>query len=354
MSADSPATSPPASASAGTAPAVGSAAPGPPVAEAPAAHHRSVREGCGLLDRSERGKLAVTGGEAADFLNGLLTNDILALSLGAGCGAALLDHKGKMLAELRVIRTPPPTEELWLDCERVCLQELFDGLRRFGVGYAAELHKRTVQQGLISLAGPHVAEVASVAAGQTEPLETGPPEHANRWIELGDDRALAIATDFGLDLVCEAEATARVRQALLAAGAEAVQEGAFECLRVERGRPRYGIDIDNTTIPQEAGLNARLVNFDKGCYVGQETVARLHYKGKPNRHLRGLGLSDPAPAGSELRLGEKVVGHLGTVAVSPGRGPIALALVRREAQPGAELSVAGGEASARVVELPFS
>ncbi|MDX6690672.1 MAG: hypothetical protein QOG15_2129, partial [Solirubrobacteraceae bacterium] len=113
-----------------------------------------------------------------------------------------------------------------------------------------------------------------------------------------------------------------------------------------------GHELDDATIPQEAGLNERAVSFTKGCYVGQETVARLYYKGKPNRHLRGLRLTEPAPSGAELRLGEKVVGKLGTSVVSPARGPIALALVRREASPGDVLEVEGG-ASAEVVELPF-
>ena len=105
-------------------------------------------------------------------------------------------------------------------------------------------------------------------------------------------------------------------------------------------------------IPQEAGLNERAVSFTKGCYVGQETVARLHYRGKPNRHLRGLRLSAPAARGDELRLGERVVGRVGTAVVSPRHGPIALALVRREAEPGATVSVGDGGETAEVVELP--
>jgi folate-binding protein YgfZ len=106
--------------------------------------------------------------------------------------------------------------------------------------------------------------------------------------------------------------------------------------------------MDESTIPQEAGLNDRAVSFNKGCYVGQETVARLHYRGKPNRHLRGLALSGPAERGAELRLGDKVVGRVGTVA-----GERALALVRREAEPGATLAVAGTDTTAEVVQLPF-
>jgi folate-binding protein YgfZ len=124
-------------------------------------------------------------------------------------------------------------------------------------------------------------------------------------------------------------------------------------VRVESGRPRYGIDLDDTTIPQEAGLNERAVSFTKGCYVGQETVARLHWRGKPNRHLRGLRLSAPAPTGTPLRLGEREVGRLGSVAVSPAHGPIALAIVRREAGPGDTLSVGDGPVTAQIAELPF-
>jgi folate-binding protein YgfZ len=132
-----------------------------------------------------------------------------------------------------------------------------------------------------------------------------------------------------------------------------VSEDAAEIVRVERGRPRYGIDLDDGVIPQEAGLNERAVSFTKGCYMGQETVARLFYRGKPNRHLRGLRLSDPAATGDVLRLGEKEVGRVGTAVVSPAHGPIALAIVRREATPGDTVAVGGSGVTAEVVELPF-
>src|SRR6202035_1259310 len=107
------------------------------------------------------------------------------------------------------------------------------------------------------------------------------------------------------------------RSALVQAGATETSEVAAEIVRVERGRPRYGIDLDESTIPQEAGLNERAVSFTKGCYVGQETVARLHYRGKPNRHLRGLRLSAAAASGEELRLTERTVGRVGSAVLSP-------------------------------------
>jgi tRNA-modifying protein YgfZ len=162
-----------------------------------------------------------------------------------------------------------------------------------------------------------------------------------------------VATDTGVDVFCAAGDTAAVRAALESAGAMPVDEAAAEIVRVERGRPRYGIELDDSVIPQEAGLNERAVSFTKGCYVGQETVARLFYRGKPNRHLRGLRLSAPAATGDALRRGEKEVGRVGTVVVSPAFGPIALAIVRREAAPGDTLAVGEGAVTAEVVELPF-
>jgi folate-binding protein YgfZ len=300
---------------------------------------RLLTEDVALVDRSERGKLALTGPEAKAFLTGQVTNDIEALQPGTGCYAALLTNKGKMLGDLRVIDVGPPTPELWLDTERVALQTLFDTIRRGTVGWQAELHKRTIQQALLSLVGPRAAEVVGGELG---------PEHANRSAELGGVPVVLIATDGGVDVVCAAQDAAAVRGAL---GVPEVPEAAAEVVRVETGRPRYGIDLDDTTIPQEAGLNQRAVSFTKGCYVGQETVARLHYKGKPNRQLRGLRLSAPVPAGTPLVLGEREVGRIGSSVVSPRHGPIGLAVVRREAAPGDELTA--GTATATVVELPL-
>jgi tRNA-modifying protein YgfZ len=347
-----------------------------------AAEHSILSERCGLLDRSDRGKLALSGAGAVEFLNGQVTNELAELSPGEGRYAAFLTHKGKMLGDLRILAVgeapgangdadaPSAPAELLLDTERVALQELFDMIRRFKVGYEVELHKRTLERGLLSLIGPDSERVAGVAAATdaTEPAADGagsqtdaPPasalpaeEHANAPIEIDGVAALAIRTDVGVDLLCDAADTERLRETLLARGARAVSEQAADCVRVESGRPRYGVDIDESTIPQEAGLNERAVSFTKGCYVGQETVARLHYKGKPNRHLRGLRLSAPVASGEELRLGERVVGHVGSVALCPALGPIALALVRREAAPGETVQVGAAGVTAQVVELPFA
>jgi folate-binding protein YgfZ len=307
------------------------------------AEYRALIEGCGLLDRSERGKLALTGPGAKEFLAGQVTNDTEALVPGEGCYAAFLTPKGKMLGDLRILDVG---EELLLDTERVALQGLFDMIRRFKIGYQVQLHKRTVERGLLSLLGPDTPRVASA--------ETLPAvEHANAAVEIEGVAAIVARTDTGVDLICDAADTEELANALRDRGAAPVSEEAAEIVRVEQGRPRYGIDLDETVIPQEAGLNERAVSFTKGCYVGQETVARLYYKGKPNRHLRGLRLSAPAEPGAELRLGERAVGRLTSFVRSPVQGPIGLALVRREAEPGAIVSVGEHGAEAEVVELPF-
>jgi folate-binding protein YgfZ len=315
------------------------------------ADYDTLRSGCGLLDRSERGKLALTGTDAVEFLNGQVTNELLTLHAGEGLYAAFLNHKGKMLGDVRILARGELAggvpAELLLDTERPALQALFDMIRRFKVGYAVELHKRTVERGLLSLIGPQAEAVAHLSN-----LADG--EHANAPVEIEGIAALAIRSDVGVDLLCDALDTPRLAAALGERGAVAIDEEAAECLRIEQGRPRYGVDLDETVIPQEAGLNERAVSFTKGCYVGQETVARLHYKGKPNRHLRGLRLTDPAAAGEELRLGDRVLGHIGSSAISPRLGPIALALVRREAPPGTTIVVGASGASAEVLELPFA
>ncbi len=362
--------------------------------------YRVAVEGCALVDRSERGKLALTGGGAVEFLNGQVTNELANLHPGEGRYAAFLTHKGKMLGDLRILAVgggsaSGPSDgnfasgssdgnsgndgnsasssgsesasgsngssplargsmELLLDTERVALQALFDMIRRFKVGYDVELHKRTLEQALLSLIGPSSREVAAQATAADGALPLPDSEHAHVPARIAGRGVRLVSTEAaGVDVLCDADDREAVGGALESAGAVAVGERTAEIVRVERGRPRYGVDIDDTTIPQEAGLNERAVSFTKGCYVGQETVARLYYRGKPNRHLRGLRLTGEIATGAELRLGERSVGHLGSAVLSPALGPIALALVRREAEPGATVSVGEQGVEGEVVALPF-
>jgi len=294
--------------------------------------YRALTEGAGYIDRSGRGMLTVTGTEAAELLQGQLTNDIEALQPGRGCYAALLDRKGHMQADMRVLRLDP--DELWLDTEPAAAAAVVRHLQMYGIGLDAKLEDSAGSRAVTSVIGPG-ADRAVGAAGLS-------PEHAQRWLEVGGAEALAVATDAGLDLVTEGSDAADVRRALAEAGAVEVGEEAAETVRVESGRPRFGKEMTTRTIPAEAGINERAVSFTKGCYIGQETVARLHYKGRPNRHLRGLRLGAPVADGDPVLLDERELGAIGTAVVSPAHGPIALAILRREAEPGATVTVGEG------------
>jgi tRNA-modifying protein YgfZ len=306
------------------------------------AQYRQLREECGVLDRSARGKLVVSGPEAAEYLQGQLTNDVEGLSPGDGCYAALLDRKGHLQADMRVLRISP--EEIWVDTEPEALEPTRRHLEMYKIGRDVAIADVTAERTILSLIGPRSAEIAGTAVL---------PEHAFEAAAVGGVECLAVGTAAGIDLIAKPADAERLAALLAESGAAAVDTAAAEVIRVENGAPRFGAEMGNATMPAEAGIVERAVSFTKGCYIGQEPVARLHYKGRPNRHLRGLELSAPATAGAELRLGEKEVGRIGTACVSPARGPIALAIVRREAEPGVELAVGEDGVTARVVDLPF-
>jgi tRNA-modifying protein YgfZ len=307
------------------------------------AQYRQLREECGLLDRSARGKLIVSGPEAADYLQGQLTNDVEALGPGEGQYAALLDRKGHMQADMRVLR-PGEDPTYLVDTEPVALEATRRHLQMYKIGREVEVEDATGQRAILSLIGPRSVEVAGTAAL---------PENGCEATTVAGVECFAAGTATGIDLIAAATDFARLREALLEAGAVEVAAEAAEILRIERGTPRFGAEMGIETMPAEAGIVEDAVSFTKGCYIGQETVARLHYKGKPNRHLRGLRLSAAAAPGAALRLGEKEVGRLGGTAVSPALGPIGMAIVRREAEPGTELAVGEDGVTAQVVALPF-
>ncbi len=308
---------------------------GPPIlrqvsAEGPQAGEiAALTEGAALVDRSYMGRLAISGPQAREALGALATNDVESLEPGTGCFAACCTAKGRMLGEIRVLFTG---EELALDMERVSLQPVFDLIRHGLVGYDAELHKRTLQTAQLSLLGPQSREIAGAG-------KLGKAECDNTGTEVEGVEVLLAATDLGVDLFCEEAGADRLREALVARGAVPAGMELAELARVESGRPRYGVDLDETVIPEEAGLNDRLVSFEKGCYVGQETIARLHYRGRPNRRLCLLALPEGTRAGEPLSLDGRAVGELTSVADSPGRGTLGLALVRREAPDGARVDV---------------
>ena len=306
------------------------------------AQYRQLREECGLLERPGRGAIDVLGPDGAEYLQGQLTNDVEALAVGEGQYAALLDRKGHMQTDLRVLRVGD--DAILLDTEPQTKDAALRHLTMYSVGRDVQVGDATAERAFVSLIGPRAAEIAG-----TPPL----PEFANEATKLASVDVLAVGTRDGIDILFPAAERERVIAALTDAGAVEVSPEAVEILRVEAGVPRFGAEMDAGTMPAEASIVEDAVSFTKGCYIGQETVARLHYKGKPNKHLRGLRLSAAAAPGAALRLGDKEVGTLGGAVVSPAHGPIGLAIVRREAEPGTELTVGEDGVTAEVVALPF-
>jgi tRNA-modifying protein YgfZ len=304
--------------------------------------YRALREEAGLLPR-QRAALLVKGPDAAEYLQGQLTNDTEALEPERGCYAALLDRKGHLSSDMRVLRLE--NGDFWLDLEPSAAEAVLKHLRTYSIGREVEIDDVTDRWTLISLIGPRAAELSG--------FEGLGPEHAQRFRQWEGIDVLGVATDVGIDLIVNAEDEG-LEGLLAAAGAARVSDEAAEIIRVESGRPRFGIDMGHEHMPAEAGIVERAIDFEKGCYIGQEPVARLHYRGKPNRTLRGLRLSAAAAHGDPLHLGEKEVGAIGTASLSPAHGPIALAIVRREAEIGEQLAVGDGSTTAEVVELPFA
>jgi folate-binding protein YgfZ len=305
--------------------------------------YRLLRESAGALER-DRPLIQVTGPDAVDFVQGQVTNDVAALEPGRGCYALLLNPKGRILADLRILM--PDRDELWLDGERVPVETAESNLRMYKIGRQVEVERgdSPTDHRAISIIGP--------AARDAVKLDPPPDEHAFIRAEVDGASVVAITTDVGIDLIFSAANAASIEA--LVSTTKPVCEDAAEILRIERGRPRFGVDMSDENLPGELGLEERAVSFTKGCYVGQEPVARMHHRGHPNRHLRGLVLSQPARRGDPVTSGNEDAAGVGTISsatVSPALGPIALSLVRREVEVGAQVLVGG--APAKVVRLPF-
>jgi tRNA-modifying protein YgfZ len=305
--------------------------------------YRALREETGYLRRA-RAALIVRGQDAVEYLQGQLTNDIESIERERGCYAALLDRKGHLQSDMRVLRLE--NDDLWLDLEPDPAEAVLKHLRTYSIGREVEIEDVTDRWAIASLIG--------LRAGELSGFEGLGPEHAQRFRTWDGTEVLAVATDVGLDLIAKSEHGAALEELLREAGAVEVSVEAAEIIRVESGRPRFGLDMGSEAMPAEAGIVERAVSFEKGCYIGQEPVARLHYRGKPNRTLRGLRLSAPAALGDPLFLGEREVGSVGTSCISPALGPIALAIVRKEAADGEQVAVGGDGITAEVVRLPFS
>lgn len=306
------------------------------------AQYRQVREECGLLDRQDRIWIDVSGPDSAEFLQGQVTNETEELAAGSGVYAALLDRKGHLQADMRILKLAD--DSFLIETETATGPVLLKHLTMYKIGRKVEVAETS--RALLSLIGPGAIEVTGLAPGD---------EHDFTEATIAGSDCLVVVTANGLDVITDPENREKVTAQLLADRVVPVSEAAVEIIRLESGRPRFGFEMTTANMPAEAGIVDRAVSFTKGCYIGQEPVARLHYKGRPNRHLRGLRPGGKVSQGDGVWLGDRELGQVGTSALSPASGRIATAILRKEAEPGTTVRIATdeGDVEAEVVELPF-
>jgi folate-binding protein YgfZ len=331
-----------------------------------AGEYAQLHEGAAVVDLSFRALLRFTGAERGAFLQNMLTNDVLALQPGHGCRALKLTLQGKMEAAMNVLCFE---HEIWCDVEPEPVEMLLRGLRRRIVREDVQIEDASAAWALFSVQGPAAAQVLAKLG-----IASGPPEsgsgpaaedlvHAEAKLAGVDVRIVRLGRSGagGFDIWMPVEAAAAVWEAIASTGgARPAGLDALEIRRIEAGIPRQGREITPENFPQEAGLDAGWISYTKGCYLGQETIARIHHMGHVNRSLCGLilepGADVPQPGGT-LWLEEREVGRVTSAALSPRLArPVALAFVRQEqANHGVHLTVRTPSASrpAEVRGLPI-
>jgi glycine cleavage system T protein len=321
-----------------------------------AAEYGALHTDAGVADRSMLGKVTVTGRDRQAFLQGMLTNDVKALAPGQGTGAAFLDAHGKVMALLYVYALE---DRVLIELPPSLTEKTLERLDHFLISEKAYFEGADAAFAIFAVQGPTAARVLSAVAGRE--IALAPLAHAEVEIAGAPVRVIHRREGNVEGFHCWTASAhgAALWQALVAAGATPVGMGAIDTLRVEAGVPWYGHDVDETLIFPETRLES-FVSFTKGCYIGQEVVARVKYRGHVNRALSGLVLDgDRVPAlGARVVAEGKDVGRITSAVWSPALGhPIALGYVRREHfEPGSSLDVdEGGQVRhARVAALPFT
>ncbi len=317
--------------------------------------HRTVMTGAGVIDRSMLGKATVTGRDRAAFLQGMLSNDVQALQPGQGCPAAFLDAHGKVVSLLAVYALE---DRILLELPAGTTERFLQVIDKFLISEKAYLEAADEAYAILALQGPEAERILSGLSGET--LDSAPYSHKEISIAGGPVRVArrTEAVTPGFHCWTSAAHGEALWTALRGAGAVPVGAQALEVLRIEAGIPLYGQDVDETVILPETRLDA-LVSYTKGCYIGQETVARVKYRGHVNRGLSGMVIEgDRVPSyGDAITAEDKEIGRVtsGVRSIALGK-PIALGYVRREHfEPGSAVTVTVGErpVPARVAELPF-
>ena len=314
------------------------------------AEYAAAREASAVVDVTGRGILVVTGPQRIKFLHSILSNDLQSRGPGQGTLAAIMDVKGRLLVLLRALVTD---DAVLLEMPADRLDVIEPLLVRYKVAAPVRFARREVV--VLGLLGPGAAETLA-RAGANVPADAARESHFAADIGGAPVRVVR-ASDFpaGGWAVQTAPAHAPdVRQALIAGGAVPIGEATLDALRVEDGRPWYGRDVTEDNLLHETGLVGEYHSPTKGCYVGQEVIARLEARGAHvNKMLRGLRLQAPVERGAAVRADGKDVGVVTTSGVSPRLGPVAMAFVHRSrAEAGTGVEVAGTPAT--VATLPLA
>jgi len=319
-----------------------------------AARHRAA-----VIDRSDRGRLVVSGADRASYLHGLFTNDIASIGPGRGVYTAYLTAQGRMIADLWVYELG---DAILLMMDGSVRETVLAKLDQFIFTEDVQLGDVTATFAQIGVIGPDAARTVSAAVHAPVEAVAALGEHGNLRVPFGSGSAIVTRiTDTGepgYDLYVERADAAAVLASCRASGAADLDPGTADAIRIERGVPRFHRDMDEDTIPLEAGIESTAISFTKGCYVGQEVIVRVLHRGHGRiaRKLMGLSMAGervPDP-GAVVRSGEREVGRITSAAFSPAlRTPVALASLHRDfLEPGTAVTVDGAIA-ATVVALPF-
>ena len=329
--------------------------------------YQALREGAGLLDRSSRGRLQLTGADRRSYLHGLLTNDIDSLSARQGCYAALLTPQGRMVSDMRVSELG---DRVLIDLPGATAGAVRQRLEDFIFSEDVEVRDVAAELGQAGLYGPRAPAVASALLAPSGGDELGHlPMNGNLESRFGGVPVIVVRSDdygvAGFELFIAAPEAPRFADALRAAGAADVSADAAEVTRVEAGRPEFGVDLDEHTIPLEAGIDERAISYTKGCYVGQEVIIRVMHRGHGRVARRLVGMAGTAADGSlargmRIEADGKPIGSITSAVDSLGlRRPIALGYVHRDfAEPGRVLRVAAdpdgaADREVTIVTVPF-
>jgi len=324
------------------------------------AEYDSLRRGAIVVDRSHRGRLRIFGEKSGEALTGLVTNDVLAMLPGHGGYAAALSAKGRIIADVRIFAG---VASYLVDTSARAWPGLLGMVKKYVnprvSGYRDDSH--AIRD--IGLFGVESRTIVSSLTGVSQDALGALAPYAHVDVQV-DGAAITIVRSpdiaiEGYELFVPFEVFDRLWERAVNAGATPAGLGAWEIARVEAGRAEWGIDIDDSTIPQEANFDELdAISYTKGCYIGQEVVARVHFRGHVNRHLRGLraASTDAPPQGAQLI--DESGNHVGDVrssVASPRLGGIAIGMVRREVEPGARLNAKweNGERRVDVTVLPF-